>query len=55
MAAIEHLQGDERSIRKDVSHWAYRLIRRLLTLVLVILFDAAVVVAVLFLTGIVRY
>jgi len=55
MVAIEYRRGGARSASKAVRHSAYRLARRLSTFVLVILFDAAVVVAVLFLTGIVRY
>lgn len=55
MAAIEYRQVGEHSTSKRARRWAYRLVRRLFAFLLVILFDAAVVVAVLFLTGIVRY
>lgn len=55
MAAIEYRQDGDHSTAKRARHWTYRLVRRLSALLLVIVFDAAVVMAVLFCTGIVRY
>lgn len=54
MAAIEYRHDGAHSTSKGVSHWAYRLARRLSAFVLVILFDAVVIAVALFLTGIVR-